>query len=147
MSYILDALKKSEQERQQNSGPNLQTVQRPHLVKPSSSIWQVIVAVLVLLIIALLVFYWQSNKSMDMPEDLSEHKLVGAIDRVIGSATDRQAPQASTANVLSVSSQGKTAPAKVPVQAGAGSDLLEFWQLPDNIQQQILLLTLCRIFS
>ena len=37
MSYILDALKKSEQERQQNSGPNLQTVQRPHLVKPSSS--------------------------------------------------------------------------------------------------------------
>ncbi len=52
MSYILDALKKSDQERQQNNGPTLQSVHRPPVKKAKNNglKWAVALLFLVLLL-------------------------------------------------------------------------------------------------
>lgn len=53
MSYILDALKKSDQERQQGAGPSLQTVHRPHNNTAERGWLYLLLALVVLLILAL----------------------------------------------------------------------------------------------
>lgn len=52
MSYILDALKKSEQERRQGNVPNLQTVHIPVAIESSPARWPYIVIALLLLSLA-----------------------------------------------------------------------------------------------
>lgn len=53
MSYILDALKKSDQQRQQGTGPNLQTVHRPLIGNNESPLLKLIVSLLVILLLLL----------------------------------------------------------------------------------------------
>jgi general secretion pathway protein B len=73
MSYILDALKKSEQERQRGAVPNLHTVQAPVTgVREHRSRWPLVVALALLLNAGLLVWWlypWQptSSKSVTQP--------------------------------------------------------------------------------
>ena len=55
MSYILGALKKSDQQRQQGAGPSLQTIHRPVLVSSDSPLLKLILSLLLLLLFALAV--------------------------------------------------------------------------------------------
>ena len=73
MSYILDALKKSDQERQRGTVPNLQTVQAPLTGEPERRArWPQVVALALLLNAGLLVWWlrpWQSaiSKAVKQP--------------------------------------------------------------------------------
>ncbi|WP_019530138.1 general secretion pathway protein GspB [Dasania marina] len=67
MSYILDALKKSDQQRQQGAGPNLQTIHRPVLANTDSPLLKLILTLLLLLLLALAAvagwYFLSANKS------------------------------------------------------------------------------------
>lgn len=58
MSYILEALKKSDQERNRGATPGLQTVQATPAPAPSKRSWWIYLLVLALLLNAGLIFYW-----------------------------------------------------------------------------------------
>lgn len=53
MSYILDALKKSDQERQQGTTPSLQTIHRPHGNNAERGWLNLLLALVVLLVLSL----------------------------------------------------------------------------------------------
>jgi general secretion pathway protein B len=62
MSLILDALKKSEQERRRDKGPDLQTIHQPALIRaPQRSYRMAWVALLVSVNIAVLAYWWQQR--------------------------------------------------------------------------------------
>ena len=71
MSYILDALKKSDQERQQNNGPNLQSVhrQQPAIKAAPSKLWLLIIFLLVLIVaVAGWLFFSLPNASITVKQ-------------------------------------------------------------------------------
>lgn len=128
MSYILDALKKSDQERQQNNGPNLQSVhrQQPVIKASSSKLWWLVV--LLLLIIAVFSSWFYFTLSKPAPSVIAEQPVPVT-----------QAPS------LSQQSQTNTptktlAPTEVANNEALMNEaliLVEFWELPDPVQQQI----------
>ena len=67
MSYILDALKKSDQERQSGKGPSLQTVHSPKRFHAASNDLKWVIAILLCILLALVAFlgqpYWQRPAS------------------------------------------------------------------------------------
>lgn len=98
MSYILDALKKSDQERQQGAGPSLQTIHRPHH-RSTERGWLYILSILVLVLILALI-------------GLSAWYLIEVNDRKIAlpapNAEVIKEPQPLKLNTLSGNSQGHT---------------------------------------
>jgi len=122
MSYILDALKKSDRERQDNSGPTLQTIQRPlpratHL--NSRLILQLVIVVLLFLLA--LAALW-----------------------IVNSGVAKSAPQNAVANDVSPASEPLAVVVTEPqtrVTAVELPVLVPFWQLPDTVQQDIPPLT------
>lgn len=65
MSYILEALKKSEQQRKQGDVPSLQTVHLPMPEQPSSASWPYLVIVLLLVSLAFVLGWLQPWNSRD----------------------------------------------------------------------------------
>ncbi|ARN75601.1 general secretion pathway protein GspB [Oceanicoccus sagamiensis] len=115
MSYILDALKKSDQERQQNNGPGLQTVQRPHLMNKQGHTRNIVIILLLLVIMALvLAGAWSIY-----------NKPVATVEEV---ALPQLAPQPQPVAVVS--------PPPSP-----SSYIVEFSELPDPVQKAIPALT------
>ena len=74
MSYILDAIKKSEAERGHGSIPGLQTVHSSSLnyKTDSKQIWPYILIVLLLLNFAGIIFYFTSNNNNITPDEVAE---------------------------------------------------------------------------
>jgi len=126
MSYILDALKKSEQERQQGNNPNLQSIHRPQLHKNGRGG----VIKLLLIAVTLMVFTvlcWEYLRNI-------------TFEPVVNSALATQ--QKTSANVPVINQTEKqTAVADKPNKMGAVLPVIEFWQLPDPVQKAIPPLT------
>lgn len=121
MSYILDALKKSDQERQQNNGPNLQSVHRQQpLLKPvSSKLWLLVVFLLVIIFVTGGWLFLSLSQPPLMAAKLSEAK------QAKGSA-----PQP-------VSQTPEQSLAPTEVVHNTGLPIVELWELPDPVRQQI----------
>lgn len=77
MSYILEALKKSDQQRQQHNGPSLQTIHRPIVSSNHSTLMMVIALLVVLIIVAAMaiVAYLYFN-SLDTTQNLAVKSVV-----------------------------------------------------------------------
>ncbi|WP_101759484.1 general secretion pathway protein GspB [Oceanicoccus sp. KOV_DT_Chl] len=130
MSYILDALKKSEQERQQNSGPGIQTVHKPHvLIRSANSVTATTVIVSSLVVMVGLLGGWLYFTSGN------------AVSITVAPATEKTAI-ASPAPVAEVT-KPVTDPEAVAASAQVATldTVLEFWELPDPIQQAIPAMT------
>lgn len=115
MSYILDALKKSEQERQQNNGPSLQTVHRPHLINKHAGKRSVLIVLLLLITGAMVLAggWYFYNKPIPDAEP------VAAVPAIVE-------PQLVT---------------DVTPQIELSRYIAEFSELPDPVQQAIPALT------
>ncbi len=118
MSYILDALKKSDQERQQNNGPSLQTVQRPHLLNKQGRSRHLVLLVLLCLMLVAGGWYLKDITGLTVPKPLAQEAVQSPV----------VAPVATPKPVI-----------VPPVELN--QQLVEFSQLPDPVQQAIPALT------
>lgn len=126
MSYILDALKKSDQERQSRQGPTIQTIQRPVNGGANPLRWVVVtlvIAVLVGAVVALSVWAYRTSKA-----DLQA-----------------VAEQPASAPAVTVPVQAPTATKgaqPVGAEPAAGDyPTVAFSALPDNLRNEIPALT------
>jgi len=121
MSYILDALKKSEQERQGTSGPSVHTI---HSKAPKSTNNHAAIIALCTFCLACLgaggYFYYVSLQAPNT-QQLDEQEAQGS-KQPIANAVQAQAQL-------------------VPTKIEAPKEVVEFWQLPDPIQSEIPSLT------
>lgn len=123
MSYILDALKKSEQERQGTAGPSVHTI---HSAAPKQSanhsMLLVLASICIVSISSAAFFYFKSTTTNPAPVIAQPEPAI--IDK------PAPTPAASTTSV-----EQQTIPQAKP------KEILEFWQLPDPIQSEIPSLT------
>ena len=97
MSYILDALKKSDQERKQGDVPNLQTVHIPVTQEAVSARWPYIVIVLLMLSLAFVMGLLQPwHKKSEQPVMPSADKIIEAYeskqDAIINKQAEKERP-------------------------------------------------------
>ena len=156
MSYILDALKKSEQERGHGSAPSVQTLHSSSLSYNSSGtpLWPYVLLAAILINLAALVFFMMDRKAGEAyapPESV-------AADAVAETGTSQQvAVQAVSANAgreqteetvykpVSMPGTGQRSSSRVPptpmvtpVQAAQTSQtILDMEELPFDVLQQI----------
>lgn len=127
MSYILDALKKSDQERQQNNGPTLQTIQHHGQPEQKSSAltWLLLLILLALLLVAGagLGYYWLWGEK---PSNVMVEPVPPANTSVPEAPL---LPQPADQPIVAI-------PEPAPV-VKPKPDIVELWELPDNVQQQI----------
>ena len=76
MSYILEALKKSEQERKQGDVPNIQTVHMPRPTHPETRTWPYLVIVLLLVSLAFVIGWMQPWNTPVVIERQQEDSVV-----------------------------------------------------------------------
>lgn len=135
MSYILDALKKSDQERQQGAGPSLQTIHRPHGNSGERGWLYVLLVMVVLLLLALAgLFAWfvfdKGSNDIEQAETITPLTKVG----VSGTAPKQSAPiEKKSAQAASASALSETEQAGVPANTSATSTsrvVVPFSQLP-----------------
>lgn len=146
MSYILDALKKSDQERQQGNNPTLQTIHKPNFADDTSSKWRfvaLIMAMLVLSLAALAVWYLlaSSETARQSVELTSEQALVNRVDQADTSSTPdvvATVPVNHAQKLTTVEDRDEQTRVTEPAVLAT---VVEFWELPDPIQQQIPSLT------
>lgn len=87
MSYILDALKKSDQQRQKGNGPSLQTIHRPVAIRRDSPLLKWILSILVILLLCFsgfAVWYFKtegggSTKAVDNSVKLNSNQSASQI--------------------------------------------------------------------
>lgn len=134
MSYILDALKKSDQERQQSAGPSLQTVHRPHSNNGGRGWLYVLLVILVLLLLALAgLLAWLV---FDIGNDDSEKITSPAATMAVREDTAKQlpAPETSTlskdSNASSLSAAAKPHVAEDAPPTSTSTVVVPFSQLP-----------------
>lgn len=139
MSYILDALKKSDRERQDNSGPTLQTLQRP--IRESAYLHSRLILQLVIVILLLLLalaalwivnfsaFVTTANSTATASDSAAfraDNEIDGTVDTAVDGTVDN--------------SDNEQLPAP-GVIGEAPAPLIPFWQLPAAVQQEIPALT------
>jgi general secretion pathway protein B len=151
MSYILDALKKSDQERQQNNGPGLQTIQRPHrLDKRRFGFLPVIITSFCCCLLFAasfwFYFYYQDPRLATVPTATIAATTIGPA--TIDPATETTALDTTTIDVPSSASAAEKNPSdSVAVikpstaTTATPTPVVEFWQLPDPVQKAIPPLT------
>jgi len=147
MSYILDALKKSDQERQQGNSPTLQTIHKPHFSRQDSPQWRVVALMVASLLVGvvglaswyLLVYAVNTDRDIDAspthssvqqqaPSDTPEHASVAAIAKPLG-------------DVSTLLVTAEPGPKTAVIEPAVLATVVELWELPDPVQQAIPSLT------
>ncbi|HEB27689.1 MAG TPA: hypothetical protein ENI05_07910 [Porticoccus sp.] len=137
MSYILDALKKSDQERQQNTGPSLQTVHRPHLINKNSNRWGAVIFISVVVVCSTVLGLWYINFAS--VSTVIESKVVtDSVDLEPVPVPD-PSPIESDKPVTKISQSNPSA--QTVNDAAIAGPVVEFWELPDPVQTAIPALT------
>lgn len=137
MSYILDALKKSEQERQSKSAPSLQTIHRTARMDENQHglLYYLLILLVILLIVAVLWVVWYQYQNwpaerfteFDRPQVSAENSNTEPEIQTQSTQTPVAVDEASTASAV----QEPQAPPLV----------LDFWELPENIKSEIPAMT------
>lgn len=134
MSYILEALNKSEQERRGSQTPDLNTVHRPPPTKAVTSKPWIAVVLVVILLNAVAVIYWLSMKPS--PEPVASHSV--ATQPVTTNAAQAEpvlsqvSPQAAPIIQTSAPNPAVITPTSIPQPAP-----VRITELPINVQRQI----------
>ena len=137
MSYILDALKKSDQERQQGNDPTLQTIHKPHFSSGTSSKWRLIalfMGVFMVSLVAVAVWFVAAY--------VGDEQSIGVADRhVVAGPAAARAPESLLEADAAVSNETVIAKNEVEkesvIERLAINTVVEFADLPDPVQQAI----------
>ena len=136
MSYILDALKKSDQERQKNNGPTLQTIQRPAPTESGALSNALMITCLIVLFSVVLIggYIFIDGQTLNkiLPQASTEvaHEESATLtdkDNVVIESANNSRTQVALESV-----DNTPAIKKAPKPA-----VVELWELPDNEQQNI----------
>lgn len=156
MSLILDALKKSEQERRRDQGPDLQTIHQPIAARPPvrsrTALW---VCALVLANVGMLIGWWWQQRSSQAPAAAVAVPAAagGAAATPVTAAASPApadgAPQAA-APTAAEPAQGaefthfapaKAAPAVAARAPGSRLPIREFTELPESARNELPAMT------
>lgn len=138
MSYILDALKKSEQQRQHDAAPAVQSLQRPGVTRSQrrGSVWLPIVLAVVLGNALLFAGIWW----LQTPK--------GVVEKGVTPEVSAPVAQASVP-LTQASDPAKQSPAVIPTAVvetpttppAAKSRVQELWEIPDPVRARLPALT------
>jgi general secretion pathway protein B len=138
MSYILEALKKSEQARGHGAAPGIQTVHSSGLnyQTPARSIWPwLLIAAVLLNLIVLLYFVFNKNPVAPQPEPVASEQPAAVV-----AAPPQTAPQAVPVNAP-VAQETVPAPEPEHVEhkptAAEIFEAVDISELPEDIRHQI----------
>lgn len=144
MSYILDALKKSDQERQDNQGPTIKTIQRPprSFANRDSKASMIFVIFLILAFVVAAVYWLYTppallSTSSSIKKELAKKPVSQEKTSISLDNSNKIVLQEREVNSLPGESQKKI----TANRAQNLTPLVEFWELPDHIQQVIPPLT------
>lgn len=135
MSLILEALKKSDQERRRERAPDLQSIHRPlpgHRVAPRRGPWLLGSALLVVNLAALgLWWYLQKPPAAALPVPAP----------AVAEATPAPAVAAPPADPVSAPVTASPVPEPAPVPAPRRPPIRELWELPDPVRHALPAMT------
>lgn len=100
MSYILDALKKSEAERNRGNLPTLLTIPNPGLFKSSTAIWAVLAALVVNAALLAAWLYWPTQQDPLRQTEAIAPVLAAPITRLDAPTQSIAAPVVDTSAVV-----------------------------------------------
>jgi general secretion pathway protein B len=133
MSYILDALKKSQQERQKSSNPTIQSLH--HNISPAEPDRRPLVITITLIVVVLVCFlsyqFFLQKPQQEQPPAVNASVNMPA-NEPVNADTSKTASSASPQTMPSVVASDKPAVANTVV---------ELWELPDPVQAEIPALT------
>lgn len=154
MSYILDALKKSEQERQKSSGPTLQTIQRPPLVtgRSGAGFWflMLLCVALSLALVAAVWRFWQpgvigSTSTPQVKDNTQQQQMLSDNKNISNTSAEQHnsdtATQRADDKAAASSEFDVVTPDKPQASADKQPRIVEFWELPDPVQKEVPALT------
>jgi general secretion pathway protein B len=137
MSYILDALKKSDQERQQGNNPTLQTIHKPHFSGGTPSKWRLIalfMGVCVVSLVAVAVWFVAAYGVDKQSIEVADRQVVAGRAAARGSESPLEAEAAvSNETVIAKNEVNKNR----AIERLAINTVVEFADLPDPVQQAI----------
>ena len=150
MSYILDALKKSEQERGNGSIPGVQTVHSSSLnYNNKKTYWPYILIAAVLLNLVAIIYFVLDKENNTIVEDVatkdqSTTEIINAPAKTIEQTQEenKQTAQVTatekpiTLNTVETSSEKQTAPA-ASREISSNRTIVEYYDLPEHIKQQL----------
>ncbi|HUH37864.1 MAG TPA: general secretion pathway protein GspB [Spongiibacteraceae bacterium] len=152
MSYILDALRKSEQQRQNDAAPAVQSLQRPAVTRSTRrrSLWlPLIVAILLGNAVLLAGFWWMQQPAavpplVDTDTDTRAARQAG-VASAPGDSTYTPAPAAETPALETGTDASPPAPADtrppIPASPPRERPVLELWEIPDDVRARMPALT------
>lgn len=140
MSYILDALKKSDEDRQNNQSPTIQTMQRP--AKSSQNNFNVLLIVVIVfcaMVIAGLLVYLLLDKDIETVSGVRDQQTVSGS---YNAAVPADKVQVESVNQESQGEENKALPSdSVSTTPDETSPTVAFADLPDNVRTEIPPLT------
>ena len=147
MSLILDALKKSEQERQREKAPGLQSIHQPVARRPSKThrwLWLLGAAILVINIAALV--FWRLQQPVVVDTELPTSSVAPPSNiakphpapppQVENAPAMSEGPSAEFAQISPTTNQ----PAQVPTNSSA-QPIHEVGELPDEVRNNLPAMT------
>jgi general secretion pathway protein B len=152
MSLILDALKKSEQERRRDKGPDLQTIHQPVVVRAPRRSYGVLWGVLLLLAVnaAALAYWWQQRAApVAIVKSAAPDPTPAAppATTVPPAATPAPTPAHTPAPAVIVAGEGEythITPGGNPASASVGAEELrieEVDELPEDVRNNLPAMT------
>ena len=154
MSYILDALKKSEQERGNSNIPSVQTIHSSSLnYADKKTVWPyILIAILLLNLAAILYFVYSkdgdiapvtTDESQDQVRQITTTETTtdpviekSNDDRPVKTNTDEQEKTLTSEADHNTIPRQKTAPEPKAVDT-SNKTIIEFYELPESIKQQL----------
>ncbi len=107
MSFILDALRKSEHERQRQTGPGFAEL-RPVMARPRFPLWAIALGALLAVNLVVLTVLMLSDGDQSVPESLPRAESQSTPSSASAPAAGSPSPSSSTAAMLSATSPSRT---------------------------------------
>jgi general secretion pathway protein B len=107
MSLILDALKKSEQERRRDKGPDLQTIHQPVVIRVPRRSYGVVWGVVLVAVNAVALAYWWQQRARPVPV-MERAAPAVAVPAVMNTAPPAANPTPAAANLAPAATPGPT---------------------------------------
>lgn len=136
MSYILDALKKSEQDRGKGAVPGVQTVHSSSLNyhQEKRSVWPWFLVALVAINVAAVIYFIQSKDSIEPVAETQPKAIIETPAQEKPVITTTTAPPTTIASIPSAAAVAPVQAAVVPVQKEAPAFKTQAIQKPEPIE-------------
>lgn len=143
MSLILDALKKSEQERRRGRGPDLQSLHQAPVAAAARRPWLpwAGLALLVVAVNGAALAWWLNRPADAIPAMQRQPDVAVAPEPVAGAATPAAVANAAVSSPAPAPAAPVPATPPPPAVPPAQPPLQELWELPEGVRRQLPALT------